>query len=61
MSYDIHIKTSDGSVIYPSADSYSFKDHVLSVQVGGDTIRYSPHYWQVFAVDPQSEDPLNLR
>ncbi|OBB71216.1 hypothetical protein [Mycobacterium sp. 852014-52144_SCH5372336] len=61
MSYNIQIKTSDGSVIYPSAESYSFKDGILSVQVGGDTIRYSPHHWQAFVVDPQGEDPLNLR
>lgn len=61
MAYDIHIKTTDGSVNYPSADSYKYgADAVFILQVGGDEIRYSPYYWQAISIDPASNDPFDL-
>lgn len=67
MAYDIHIRTADGGVQYPSALSYGVKDQALwvQVQVGedgdeSDTIYFSPSYWQQYSVDPHSDDPLDL-
>ena len=65
MTYDIHIRTVDTSIRYPHALSYGITDQVLSVQIGddadhSDTIYFSPSYWQQYAVNPHSEDPLDL-
>lgn len=65
VAHEIHIKTSDGGVVYPSAISYGRKDGDLWVQVGedvdhADTIYYAPGYWQQYVVDPHGDDPLDL-
>lgn len=65
MTYDIHIRTADGFVQYPNAFSYGVKEGILRVQVGddlehADDIYFSPTYWWQYAVDPHSEDPLDL-
>jgi hypothetical protein len=63
--YDIHIRTADGGVQYPSAFSYGVEDGILRVQVGddldhSDEIYFAPGYWQQYVVDPHDEDPLDL-
>ncbi|EIC63009.1 hypothetical protein [Mycobacteroides abscessus] len=60
---DIHIKTADGAVQYPNADHWHLDESngVLLLVVSGDTIRFSPHYWHQFVVDPKADDPLDLR
>jgi hypothetical protein len=65
VTHNIHIRTVDSSIRYPQALSYGEKDQVLWVQIGddadhSDTIHFSPSYWQQYAVDPHSEDPLDL-
>jgi len=65
VAYEIHIKTADGGVVYPSAYNYGRKDGDLWVQVGddadrADTIYFAPGYWQQYVVNPHSEDPLDL-
>ena len=67
VTYDIHIKTTDGSVQYPNAHSAGVKDQILRVQLGdlekGEDyeVYFSPHYWQAYVVDPpRGEDPLDL-
>lgn len=47
---------------YPNAQSCGLgEDAVLHVKVGGDTIYFSPNYWQQYTVDPQQDDLLDLR
>ncbi len=63
--YDIHIRTADGGVQYPSAFSYGVEDGILRVQVGvdldqSDQIYFAPGYWQQYVIDPHDEDPLDL-
>jgi hypothetical protein len=63
--YDIHIRTADGGVQYPSAFSYGVEDGILRVQVGvdldqSDQIYFAPSYWQQYVIDPHDEDPLDL-
>jgi hypothetical protein len=65
VAYDVHIRTADGGVQYPNAFSYDIKDGVLMVAVGDDVdhldkIYFAPGYWQQYAVDPYSDDPLDL-
>ena len=65
MTYDVHIRTVDGFVQYPNALSYGVHDGILMVQVGedvdhSDKIHFSPGYWCQYAVDPHSDDPLDL-
>jgi hypothetical protein len=65
VTYDVHIRTLDGSVQYPKAFSCSVHEGILIVQVGededhSDKIYFSPGYWCQYAVDPHSDDPLNL-
>jgi hypothetical protein len=65
MTYDIHIRTADGSVRYPHAFSHSVVDQILRVQVGdspdeSDTIYFCPGYWQQYVVDPHNSDPLGF-
>jgi hypothetical protein len=63
--YDIHIRTADGGVQYPSALSYGVDDGILRVQVGedldhSDQIYFAPSYWQQYVIDPHDDDPLDL-
>jgi hypothetical protein len=65
VAHEIHIKTTDGGVVYPDAFSYGRKDGDLWVQVGddpdhADTIYFASGYWQQYVVDPHGEDPLDL-
>jgi hypothetical protein len=65
VAYDVHIRTADGGVQYPNAFSYDIKDGILTVEVGDDVdhldrIYFAPGYWQQYAVDPYSDDPLDL-
>lgn len=65
MPYDIHIRTADGGVQYPSAFSYAVEDGILRVQVGddldhSDQIHFAPGYWQQYVIDPHDDDPLDL-
>ena len=65
VTYDIHIRTVDGGVQYPSAFSYGVEDGILWVQVGvdpdqSDQIYFAPGYWQQYVIDPHDEDPLDL-
>jgi hypothetical protein len=65
VAHEIHIKTTDGGVVYPSAFSYGRQAGDLWVQVGddlehADTIYFAPGYWQQYVVDPHGEDPLDL-
>ena len=65
MAHEIHIKTTDGGVVYPDAFSYGRQEGDLWVQVGddlehADTIYFAPGYWQQYVVDPRGEDPLDL-
>jgi len=65
VTYDVHVRTVDGFVQYPSAFSVSVKDGILTVQVGedaehSDNIHFSPNYWCQYVVDPYDDDPLNL-
>ncbi len=65
MAHEIHIKTTDGGVVYPEAFSYGRREGDLWVQVGddlehADTIYFAPGYWQQYVVDPHGEDPLDL-
>jgi hypothetical protein len=65
VAYDVHIRTADGGFQYPNAFSYDVKDGILMVEVGddadhSDTIYFAPGYWQQYAVDPYSDDPLDL-
>jgi hypothetical protein len=65
VAHEIHIKTTDGGVVYPTAFSYGRKEGDLWVQVGddldhADTIYFASGYWQQYVVDPHGEDPLDL-
>jgi hypothetical protein len=65
VAHEIHIKTTDGGVVYPDAFSYGRHEGDLWVQVGddlehADTIYFAPGYWQQYVVDPHGEDPLDL-
>jgi hypothetical protein len=65
VAHEIHIKTAEGGVVYPSAFSYGREDGDLWVEVGDDSdhtdrIYFAPGYWQQYVVDPHSEDPLDL-
>lgn len=62
MAYNIHIKTPDGVVIYPNADDYKILNNVLIILTSfdGDEIRFSPHYWQTYVVNPKTQDPLGV-
>lgn len=65
VAYDVHIRTADGGVQYPNALGYDIKDGILMVEVGDDVdhldkIYFAPGYWQQYAVDPYSDDPLDL-
>ncbi len=65
MAYDVHIRTADGGVQYPNAFNYDIKEGILMVEVGDDVdhldkIYFAPGYWQQYAVDPYSDDPLDL-
>jgi hypothetical protein len=59
---DIHIRHAEGSDQFPNATHYHLDDNngTLRVITGQDNIGYSPNFWQSFAVDPKSNDPLNL-
>jgi hypothetical protein len=65
VAHEIHIKTTDGGVVYPNAFSYGRQEGDLWVQFGddlehADTIYFAPGYWQQYVVDPHGEDPLDL-
>jgi hypothetical protein len=65
VTHDIHIRTVDRFVHYPNALGYTIQDGILKVQVGedgdnSDNIYFAPSYWQQFAIDPHSDDPLGL-
>jgi hypothetical protein len=65
VAYEIHIRTADGGVLYNNALSYGVIDQILMVEVGADgdesdKVYFSPSYWQQYAVDPRSDDPLDL-
>ena len=65
MTYDVHIRTTDGGIQYPEAFSVNVVDGMLRVQVGEDLdhtdeIFFSPSYWCQYVVDPHSDDPLAL-
>jgi hypothetical protein len=58
----IQIRHTGGRVDYPNAQSCGLgEDAVLHVKVGGDTIYFSPNYWQQYTVDPQQDDLLDLQ
>jgi hypothetical protein len=65
VAHEIHIKTADGGVVYPTAFSYGRKEGDLWVQVGddlehADTVYFASGYWQQYVVDPHGADPLDL-
>jgi hypothetical protein len=66
VTYDVHIRTTDGGIQYPDAFSVRVVDHgMLRVQVGedldhADEIFFSPGYWCQYVVDPNCDDPLAL-
>ena len=65
MAHEIHIKTVDGGVIYPSAFAFGRQEGDLWVQVGddlehADTVYFASGYWQQYVVDPHGDDPLDL-
>lgn len=65
VTYDVHIRTTDGGIQYPDALGVEVQNGILIVQVGedlehSDTVYISPNYWCQYSVDPHSEDPLDL-
>jgi hypothetical protein len=59
---NIQIRFTEGNAVtHYDITSHGVSDQILEVSTAeGDTIRYSPTYWQAFVIDPQGEDPLHV-
>jgi hypothetical protein len=59
---NIQIRFTDGNAVtHYDITSHGVSDQILEVSTAeGDTIRYSPMYWQAYVIDPQAEDPLDI-
>jgi hypothetical protein len=59
---NIQIRLTEGNAVtHYDITGQSVSDQILEVSTAeGDTIFYSPTYWQAYVIDPQGEDPLDV-
>ena len=59
---NIQIRFTEGNAVtHYDITSHSVSDQILEVSTAeGDSIFYSPTYWQAYVIDPHADDPLGV-